>query len=100
RFRRVRSGVNPYHPGWAAKHADRPPDRVVDRTRHHRIETGAASDALILGWIDRLIGLDIIVALAVAVGVEDHCGPALRFRRVTGLVKQFCVDPADNRSAA
>src|SRR5437879_4816028 len=46
------------------------PDRPIDRVHRDRIE--ARDDALVLDRVDRLIGLDIIVALAVAVGVEDE----------------------------
>src|SRR6478736_2782240 len=98
--RRVRAGVEPHHRGPAAEHADRAPDRAVDRARHHRVESGSAGDALVLGRIDGLVRLDVIVALAVAVGVQDERGPTLRLGGVAGLVEQFGVDPTDYRSAA
>src|SRR5271169_50150 len=44
--------------------------------------TEASGDALVLLRIDRLVRLDIGVALAVAVGVEHQRGPALRLRGV------------------
>ena len=72
------------------------PDRAVGRTRHHGVEAG--HDPLVFRRIHRLIGLDVLVALAVAVGVEDQRRPALRFRRVAGLVEYLHVEPADDRS--
>ena len=51
---------------------------------------------LSLVGIDRLVRLDIaLVALAVAVGVEDDRRPALRRRLVAGLVEHLGVEPAD-----
>ena len=84
----------------AAEYADRVPDRAVHRARHHRIGPGARHDALVLGRIGRLVGLDELVALAVAVGVEDERRPALRLRRVAGLVEHLGVDPAGHRPGA
>src|SRR5581483_13608 len=52
------------------------PDRIVDRARLHAVER--RQHALVLGRIDRLVGLDPGVALAVAVGVDDQRRPALR----------------------
>ena len=46
------------------------------------------------------IRLDIVVALAIAVGVEHERRPALRLRRIAGLVKHFGVDPAGHRAGA
>ena len=77
---------------------DGAPDRAVDRARHHGVE--ARVDALVLGRIDRLVRLDVGVALAVAVGVEDERRPALRLRGVAGLVEHLRVEPADHRAAA
>ena len=74
--RRIRSRSEPHDRRGAAEHADGAPDRAVDRARHHGVE--AAGDALVLGRIDRLVGLDVVVALAVAVGVEDERRPPLR----------------------
>src|SRR5580704_17603141 len=73
-FRRVgaRDQVN----NAARKAERRPPDRPVGRADRDAVEPG--DDALVLLRIDRLVGLDIVVALAVAVGVEDEGGPALR----------------------
>ena len=44
--------------------------------------------------IDRLVGLDVFVALAVAVGVEHERRPALRLRRVASLVEHSRVHPS------
>ena len=95
-FRRVGAGIEPHDRARAG--AQRPPDRAVDRVRHHRVEH--LGDALVLGRIQRLVGLDIFVALAVAVGVEDERRPALRLRRIAGLVEHLGVDPADHAAAA
>src|SRR5262245_7231456 len=51
---RVRPGIDPHYPGLAAEHADGSPDGVVRRVWHHRVETGAAGNALVLRRIDRL----------------------------------------------
>ena len=56
---------NPDH--GARISADGAPDRSVYRAWHHRVKAG--HDALILGRIDRLVGLDVIVALAVSISV-------------------------------
>jgi hypothetical protein len=45
-------------------------------------------------------GLDIIVALAVAVDVEHERRPTLRLRRIAGLVEHLGVDPAGNWAGA
>ena len=95
-FRRVGAGSEPHDRAGAG--AQRPPDRSVDRVRHDRVEH--LGDALVLGRIQRLVGLDILVALAVAVGVEDERRPALRLRRIAGFVEHLGVDPADHAAAA
>ena len=70
----------------------------VDRTRRDAVERRV--DALVLRRIDRLIGLDVRVALAVAVRVEHEHGPALRLLLVVGLVVDLRVEPAFDRAAA
>src|SRR3954462_3875932 len=72
-FGRVGAGREPYDRARAG--AQRPPDRTVGRARHDSVEH--LRDALVLGRIQRLVGLDIFVSLAVAVGVEDERRPAL-----------------------
>ena len=84
----------------AAEDADRVPDRAVVRIRHHGIGAGSARDAHVLGGVGRLARLGIVVALAVAVGVEHERRPALRFLRVAGFVAYFRVDPAGDRAGA
>src|SRR5262249_41566899 len=63
----------------------------------HRDRIEAGDDALVFPWVDRLVGLDTIVALAVAVGVENEGRPTLRFLLVAGLLEHFAVEPAENR---
>ena len=82
------------------EHADGVPDRAVGRIRHHRVGARAAGDALVLGGIDRLVRLDVFVALAVAVGVEHERRPALRLGGVAGLVEHLGVEPAGDRAGA
>ena len=96
RLRRIRSRNEPHDSARIGP--ERAPDRAVHRTRHHGVE--ARDDPLVLGGIDRLIRLDVLVALAVAVGVEDERRPALRLRHITRLVEHLGVDPADHRPAA
>ena len=81
-------------PGYPS---DGAPDRAVDRVHGDRVE--ASDDALVLGRVDRLVGLDIVVALAVAVGVEDERRPALRFLLVAGLLEHLAIEPADDAGA-
>src|SRR5579864_1425727 len=57
-------------------------------------------DPLILGRVDRLVGFDVIVALAIAVRVQDERRPALRLGGVAGLVKRPGVHPPDDWTAA
>src|SRR6185295_409258 len=49
---------------------------------------------LVFRWIDRLVGLDVVASLAVAIGIEDERRPALRLFLVTGLLEHFAVQPA------
>src|SRR5579872_3571214 len=72
-FRGMGARHNPYH--RAGISADSSPDGTVYRARHHRVEAG--HDAFVLGGIDRLVGLDVVVSLAVPVGVQDQRRPAL-----------------------
>ena len=73
------------------------PDRAVRRADGDAVEVHR--DPLVLGRIDRLVGLDIGVALAVAVGVEDERRPALRLLLVAGLLEHLAVQPADHAGA-
>jgi len=45
---------------------------IVPSTGNYRHRIKAGDDALVLARVDRLVGLDVVVALAVAVGVEDE----------------------------
>src|SRR3989338_4013728 len=92
RLRRIGSRDKPDDGSGVTK--CRAPNRAVNRARHHGVE--ARDDPLVLGGVDRLIGLDVLVALAVAVGVEYEGGPALRFREITRLVEYLGVNPADH----
>src|SRR4030095_13899801 len=67
------------------------PDGAVVRVHTDAIE--GRHDPLVLGGIDRLIGLDVLVALAVAIGVEDERCPALCFLLVAGLVEHPAIQP-------
>ena len=94
--RRIRSG---HQTNQRARHAeDGTPDRSVDRTRRHAVERRV--DSFVLRRIDRLIGLDVGVALAVAVRVQDEYGPPLRLLLVVRLVVHLRVEPALDRTAA
>src|SRR6202030_4369525 len=87
---------NPYH--RARISADSSPDRTIRRAWHHRVEAG--HDALVLGGIGRLVGLHICVSLAVPVGVQDQCRPALRLGCVVGGVPYLRVKPSNHWTAA
>src|SRR5262249_54547742 len=96
-FRWVRARHKPYEiagladAGEASIHG-LAPDRIVDRARLHTIERGV--DPLVLVRIERLVGLYIVVALAVAVGVDDDRRPALRLPLAPGLLVHLRVEPA------
>src|SRR5205085_4171356 len=75
---RIRSGRDTHDGRGTAEGVDGAPDRAIDRTRHDGIEP--AGDALVLRRIDRLVGLAVVIALAVAVGVADERRPPLRLR--------------------
>ena len=95
RLRRVRTRVQPDDRAGEAER--RSPDRTIGR-RRDGIE--AAAEALVLRGIDRLIGLHVGVAPAVAVGVDDERGPSLRLRLVSGFLEHPGVEPADHLPAA
>jgi hypothetical protein len=65
------------------------PDRAVGRADGDAIKRG--DNALVLLRIDRLVWHDIIVALAVAVGVEHERSPALRGGGIAGRQELLCV---------
>ena len=82
------------------KHADRVPNRAVARMRHDRVGAGARHDTLVLARIDCLVRLDVLVALAVAIGVEDERRPALRLRSIAGRIEHLGVEPSRDRPRA
>src|SRR5207253_3975197 len=49
----------------------------------------------VLRRVDRLVRLDICVAFAVAVGVENERRPALRSHLVAGLLEHLAIEPAE-----
>src|SRR5439155_10383206 len=70
-------------------------DRPVGRADGDAVETG--DDALVLRRIDRLVGLDVVVALAVAVGVENERRPTLRRSGIASRQEFLRVEPTRNR---
>src|SRR4051794_22774492 len=83
----------PEHNDIAREAERRAPKRPV-----HRVDAGAVKrrrHALVVRWIDRLLRLDIITPLTIAVGVEDKRSPALRLLLVSGLFESFAIDPSD-----
>ena len=77
----------------AGESEDRAPDGAVGGVHGDAVEGG--HDPLVLGGIDGLVRLDVVVPLAVAVGVEDERRPALRSHLVTGLVEHLAIQPAE-----
>src|SRR5436189_6114468 len=73
------------------------PDASVHWVHRDGIQTGDHS--LVLGRIDRRVGLDPFVALAVAVGVEHERRPPLRALFVPGFLEETAVEPAEHRVA-
>src|SRR5215813_9224725 len=92
RSRRVITEVDARNRSRKAEH--RSPDRAVDRAYGDAVD--AHRHALILRWIDRLLGIDIVVALAVAVRVEHERRQSLRLLLVAGLVEHRGVEPAEH----
>src|SRR5262245_38363752 len=99
-FRQASFGHKTQDRRGATEHADSIPNRAVHRARHHSIGPRTGDNPLVFGRVERLIRLDVFVALAIAVGIEDEGGPTLGLRRVTGLVEPFGVDPTSHRSRA
>src|SRR5438477_443365 len=93
---RVRARVQPDDGAGEAEH--RAPDGAVGGTHGNAIKGGRY--AFVLRRIDRLIGLHIIVALAVAVGIENQRRPALRFLLIMSLFEHLRVEPSDYVAAA
>src|SRR5438128_2981784 len=88
--RRIRSWDEPNE---RAGHAEgRTPNCAINRAGSHAVE--GRINALVLGWINRLVGLDVGVSLSVAVGVENEWCPPLRFCFVFGFQVDLRVEPA------
>src|SRR5207249_4898669 len=94
-LRRVLPRVQPDDGAREAQH--RSPDRTV-RSRGDGVE--GAAETLVLGGIERLVGLHIGIPLAIAVGVDDERGPPLRLYFIMRLVEHLRVQPADDLAAA
>src|SRR4029078_10231923 len=88
---RIGPGIAPDHRARISQR--RAPHRTVERAHRHGVE--AERDPRVLARVDRLTGLDIVVALAIAVGVENERRPALRLLLVAGLLERFSIEPAD-----
>src|SRR5215204_2528075 len=72
----------------------RAPNRPV-----HRVDADAVKrrrHALVLRRMYRLLRLDIIIPLTIAVGVEDKRSPALRLLFVPCLFEYFAIEPSDD----
>src|SRR5262245_43466893 len=92
-------GVGRIGPGGHSNHVSRVTQRCapyspVDRVHRDGIE--ARDDALVLRRVDRLARLDIIVAFAIAVGVDNERRPALGFLLVAGLLEHLAIEPAED----
>ena len=48
-------------------------------------------DPFVLGWIERLVRLDVVVPFAVGIGIRDERRPPLRFLLVPRLLEHFAV---------
>src|SRR5262245_17864468 len=70
------------------------PDGAVHRAKPDAVVT--CDDPLVFCRIDRLVWLDVFVALAVAIGIEDERSPTLRLLLVARLVVHLGVDPAQD----
>ena len=95
RLGRIRSWIDA--DDVAGESQRRPPHRAIDRIHGDRVEVH--HDPLVLGGIERLIGLDVLIPLAVAVGIDDERRPALRFLLVAGLLEHLSIQPADDARA-
>src|SRR5262249_61979006 len=73
---------------------DRSPDGAVSWIDGDAIK--GRSNPLVLRGVEGLIGLDVVVALSVAIGVDDERGPTLRLCLIAGLFKRLAVQPADD----
>src|SRR6266513_1546059 len=92
RLRRIRSRIHANDETGVTEH--RSPDGAVNRARGESVETG--HDALVLLRIYRIVRPHVIVAPAVAVGVQNERGPALRLLLVAGLLEHPSVEPPED----
>src|SRR5262249_16628198 len=95
RYRRIRTQIHPHDP--ASTRRIRAPAAAVIRVDGDTVK--AEVEAFVFAGVDRSIGLDVIVALAVAVGVDDEWSPALCFSGVARLQEYPGVDPSQFRAA-
>ena len=93
--RRVGTKGEPYEHPRHSKH--RSPHRPV-WSRLDAVERRV--DALVLLWIERLIRLDVFIAPAIAIGIEDERRPALRQLFIFRFEVNACVEPALDGTAA
>src|SRR5262245_49118688 len=82
---RIRTWNDPCY--RARESSDRAPDGTIGWTRHDGVEAG--HDPLVLGRVDRLVRLDVGVALTIAIRIEDQRRPALRFGDIARLVENL-----------
>ena len=87
---RIRSGIQSNDGPREAQHCS--PNRAIHRTNSHPIKGGV--DALVLGGINRLIRLNIFVAFAIPVRVQNQRCPALRRFLVVRFIEPFGVQPS------
>src|SRR4029077_19845815 len=92
--------VKTHEAGLATEDADGVPDRAVLRIRHDCVGAGTAGNACVLAGVGRLAGLDVVIPLALAVGVDNEGCPPDSFLRVVCFIPHFCVDPACYRAGA
>src|SRR5262249_43299942 len=74
------------------------PNGSIRWTWRHGVK--GPGDAFIFGRIDGLIGFDVIIALAIAIGVEDERCPTLRQTLIACFIENFPIEPADRVSPA
>ena len=91
-LRRIRSQIQADDVARVSQH--RAPDRAVDRARGEPVEAG--HDALVLLRVDRIVRPHVIVAPAVAVGVQNERGPALRLLLIAGFLEHLSVEPSED----
>src|SRR4030095_11736573 len=88
-LRQLRVGIVAHDTAAGGAYPHSVPDRALGRIRHHGVGARAAGDAHVLAGVHWLIGLDIFVAFAVAIGVENERRPALRLGRIARLAARL-----------